>query len=220
MTLAIFDLDHTLLDADGPELWFNFLITKGVVEEATHREVRGRFTALYNAGELDAQEWASYESAPQVKHERAQLLAWRDEFRDEHARHRIPKETHELLANHRRQGHTRVVMSATNRFIVEASTALMDVDHVFATELGEENGRCTGIIQGIPCFRHGKVAIIEEWAEEWGHSLADAHFYSDSINDLPLLERVAKPVTVNPDKPLSVIAKDRGWPILIHRIPN
>ncbi|MGB0866649.1 MAG: HAD family hydrolase [Granulosicoccaceae bacterium] len=218
MTLAIFDLDHTLLDGDGPELWFNFLISKGVVEESAHRKALSRFAELYNSGELDAQEWASYESAPQVTHSREQLLAWRDEFRDQHTRHRIPAESHELLANHRRQGHTRVVMSATNRFIVEASTALMDVDHVFATELREENGRCTGNIHGTPCFKEGKVAIIEEWAEKWGHDLDGAYFYSDSINDLPLLERVCNPVVVNADKRLAPIAKERGWPMLYHRV--
>ncbi len=220
MTLAIFDLDHTLIDADSPELWFDFLIAKGVVQADSHRQAQARFNALYNAGELNAQEWASYESAPQVRHAREQLVAWRTEFSDNHARHRIPKETHELLAHHRRQGHTRVVMSATNRFIVEASTALLDVDHVFATELHHENGRCTGQIDGTPCFREGKVTIIEEWAQKWAHDLDSAHFYSDSINDLPLLERVGHPTVVNADAALTAIATDRGWPMLSHRVPH
>lgn len=218
MTLAIFDLDHTLLDADGPELWFDFLIGKGVVDEGAHRRAQARFTQLYNRGDLDAQEWASYESAPQVKHPPEQLRAWREEFREQVVRERIPQESHELLAKHRRLGHTRVVMSATNRFIVEASTDLMDVDQVFGTELQEEHGRCTGVIRGTPCFREGKVQIIEAWAEKWGHSLEGAYFYSDSINDLPLLERVANPVVVNPDARLSPIAQERGWPMLYHRV--
>jgi len=218
MTLAIFDLDHTLLDGDGPELWFNFLITKGAVNKSAHDAAQQRFTALYNAEKLDAQEWASYESAPQMAHTQEQLLAWRDEFSDKIIRHRIPKETHELLADHRRLGHMRVVMSATNRFIVEASTALMDVDQVFATEIKHVDGRCTGLIDGIPCYREGKVALIEQWATKWGHSLDNAHFYSDSINDLPLLERVTHPTVINADEPLRHIAEQRGWNKLSHRV--
>ncbi len=218
MTLAIFDLDHTLLDGDGPELWFNFLITKGVVDAEKHRRAQERFTELYNNGKLQAQDWATYESAPQVNYPQKQLLAWRDEFKEKYIRQRIPQESHQLLENHRRQGHTRIVMSATNRFIVEASTSLLDVDHVFATELKEELGQCTGMIDGIPCFREGKVAIIEDWATSWGHHLDDAYFYSDSINDLPLLERVANPTVVNADKPLAKIASNRGWPMLHHRV--
>lgn len=218
MTLAIFDLDHTLLDGDGPELWFEFLIGKGVVDKAKHQAAQQHFTALYNAGELNAQEWADYESAPQVEHSMEKLLAWRAEFSEQIIRHRIPKETHELLADHRRQGHTRVVMSATNRFIVEASTALMDVDHVFGTELKEIDGRRTTQIDGTPCFREGKVSIIEAWSKEWGHSLENAYFYSDSINDLPLLERVCNPTVINADQPLMAIAKERDWPILTHRV--
>ncbi len=220
MTLAIFDLDHTLLDGDGPELWFQFLISKGVVDQPSHEQAQQRFSTLYDAGELNAQEWASYESAPQMQHPIAQLEAWRDEFREQHIRQRIPQETHDLLAHHRRQGHTRIVMSATNRFIVEASTALLDVDHVFATELQHQNGQCTSVIEGTPCFREGKVTLIEAWAEKWAHDLDSAYFYSDSINDLPLLERVAHPVTINADKPLAEIASTRGWPSLIHRVAD
>lgn len=219
MTLAIFDLDHTLLDGDGPELWFNFLIDKGVVDPQTHQQAQQRFTALYDTGELNAQEWASYESAPQMRHTEERLTAWRDEFSEHHISHRIPKETHDLLAHHRRQGHTRIVMSATNRFIVEASTALLDVDHVFATELQHLNGRCTGVIEGTPCFREGKVTLIETWANKWGHNLDEAYFYSDSINDLPLLERVANPTVINADKALAAIAHTRNWPTLSHRVP-
>lgn len=218
MTLAIFDLDHTLLDGDGPDLWFNFLIEKGIVDEEQHRVAQQYFSDLYNSGQLDAQEWASYESAPQVNHEESQLIIWREEFKERFVKHRIPHETHELLAEHRRQGHTRIVMSATNRFIVEASTDLLDIDHVFATELKHVKGRCTGELDGIPCFRDGKVAIIEDWAATWGHHLDDAYFYSDSINDLPLLEKVPNPVVINGDKPLLQIANSRGWPTLSHRV--
>lgn len=218
MTLAIFDLDHTLLDGDGPELWFEFLIGKQMVDAEAHREAQARFSELYNAGKLDAHEWARYESGPQVALPPQQLKVLRREFSEQVLRSRIPRASHQLLQEHRRLGHLRVVMSATNRFLVEASTTLMDVDQVFATELVQLNGRYSGEIKGIPCFRDGKVAIIENWAAQWDHTLDDAWFYSDSINDLPLLERVANPTAVNPDPALAAIADRRGWPVRHHRV--
>ena len=216
MKLALFDLDHTLLDGDSDALWGRFLAREGVVDAAEYRREGARYMAEYRAGRLDIHEFLEFGLRPLKLHPRARLEAWRERFMDDSVRPRIPAEARELVARHRGLGHTLAIITATNRFISTPIAVEFGVPHLIATEPEEIDGRYTGGVVGPPCFREGKVEKLEAW-------LADAvpeetWFYSDSHNDLPLLTRVHHPVAVNPDEILAAVASERGWPLLEIRL--
>lgn len=214
MALALFDLDNTLLDGDSDYLWGEFLVERGVVDGDWYRAENQRFYDAYKAGKLDIHEFLGFALKPLADHPRAQLEAWRADFIESRIMPRVGADALRLVDHHREGGDMPLIITATNRFVTEPIAALFGVDHLLATEPAMEQGEYTGRVAGTPCFREGKLTRLREWLGNDDGQLATASFYSDSRNDLPLLEGVGNPVAVNPDPALAEIARDRNWPVM------
>jgi len=214
MKLALFDLDNTLLDGDSDYLWGEFLIARGVVDGDWYRRENDRFYQRYQAGELDIRAFLRFALKPLAEHPRDLLEAWRNDFLEEQIMPRIGTEALKLVDQHRNQGETPVIITATNRFVTEPIAQLFGIDHLLATEPEVQAGQFTGEVSGTPCFQDGKLIRLKEWLGGETAGLEQACFYSDSRNDLPLLEAVGRPVAVNPDPALQAVAQSRGWPIM------
>ncbi len=214
MTLAIFDLDHTLLAGDSDHAWGQFLIDQEIVDAVSYREANERYYAQYRAGTLDIFEFQEFSLKPLTRHDRAQLDAWHREFLSTRIRPMITPAARALVDDHRRQGHTLMIITSTNRFVTGPIAREFGIEHLLATDPEETDGRFTGRVAGIPCFREGKVARLRAWLEQRHESLTGSWFYSDSHNDLPLLELVDHPVAVNPDDVLRREAGVRHWPVM------
>ncbi len=215
MTLALFDLDNTLLAGDSDHAWGDFLVARGHVDAEAYRLANDRFYADYCAGTLDIRAFCEFVFAVLARNDRATLEAWRDEFMAECIEPMLLPQAHELLARHRAQGHTLVIITATNRFVTELIARRYGVEHLIATEPEQDgNGRYTGRLAGTPCFQDGKIIRLREWLAGRDESLEGSWFYSDSRNDLALLEAVDHPVAVDADPTLTAVARERGWPLL------
>ena len=210
--LALFDLDHTLLDGDSDSLWGRYLVRQGVLDGEEYRRASAKYHAAYVSGELDIHEFLAFGLRPLTDHSRGQLEAWRARFVQECILPRIPAASRELLARH--AGHTCIIITATNSFVTTPIAAEFGVPHLIATEPEEVDGRYTGRVAGVPCFRGGKVTKLQAWLEARSQTAGETWFYSDSHNDLPLLEQVTHPMAVNPDEVLARVARERGWPTL------
>ncbi|KAB2935978.1 MAG: HAD family hydrolase [Candidatus Contendobacter sp.] len=214
MSLAIFDLDNTLLGGDSDYLWGQFLVEQGLVDGEYYERENQRFYGQYQAGTLDIHEFLAFMLRPLAENSLTELLDWRARFIEAKIRPILLPRAAELVARHRNAGDTLLIVTATNRFITEPIAELLSVPHLLATEPEFAEGRYTGRARGVPCFRRGKVKRLDEWLDATGRDLADSWFYSDSHNDLPLLDRVAHPVAVDPDAVLAEHARQRGWPII------
>lgn len=215
MVLALFDLDNTLLRGDSDHAWCEFLVEKGVLGGEAYREANDRFYREYEAGTLDIREYLAFQLKPLGEHSMEELHRWREEYVETYVEPMISPDALALLEKHRSRGDELVLITATNRFVTEPIAERLNVPTLLATGVEEANGRYTGRPSGTPTFREGKVKRLEEWLNETGHTLEDSYFYSDSQNDLPLLERVDYPVAVNPDPILLAHAEEKGWPILV-----
>lgn len=214
MRLALFDLDNTLLAGDSDHAWGEFLCRHGLVDAVTYKARNDAFYQDYLAGKLDVMAYQNFCQELLGRTEMAQLQAWHQQFMAEFIEPIVLAKGVELVRRHQEAGDRVVIITATNRFITAPIAARIGVDTLLATECEEQDGRYTGRLTDIPCFQEGKVTRIERWLAETGHSLEGAYFYSDSRNDLPLLERVTHPVAVDPDPILRGIAEERGWQIL------
>lgn len=214
LSLAIFDLDHTLIGGDSDHAWGEFLCRKGVVNEAEYRAANDRFYEEYLRGEMDIHQFLNFALNPLAQHSPEQLNLWHAEFMQECIEPIILPRAEALLEQHRSQGDFLLIITATNRFVTAPIARRLGVDDLIATDPEMVNGRFTGRVAGTPCFQEGKVKRLEQWLRQTGRSLEGSWFYSDSNNDLPLLETVDNPVAANPDERLSAIARERGWPIL------
>lgn len=214
MSLAIFDLDNTLLGGDSDYLWGQFLVEQGRVDGAHYARENQRFYQAYEAGTLDIDEYQSFMLRPLTGHPLAELQAWREQFIAEKIQPILLPKALELLNQHRVAGDRLVIITATNRFITAPIAERLGVAHLLATEPEMVNDRYTGRTVGIPCFQQGKVQRLNLWLAEQGLDLSDSWFYSDSHNDLPLLNRVTRPVAVDPDPTLAAHAQEQGWPII------
>lgn len=217
MALALFDLDNTLLGGDSDHLWGEYLIAIGVVDGDHHRRENDRFYREYVEGRLDIDEFLAFALAPLAAHEPEKLHEWRRTFVDTRIRPIVLAAARTLVERHREKGDTPVIVTATNRFVTEPIADLFGIPHLLATEPERRDGRYTGRATGTPTFREGKVEVLDAWLDEHGESLDGAWFYSDSRNDLPLLERVDHPVAVDPDDTLRRLARKRGWPVITLR---
>lgn len=217
MPLAIFDLDNTLLAGDSDHAWGEFLVEQGLVDGESYRRENERYYAEYRSGTLDILEFLAFALRPLAQHDRATLEAWRARYLREKVVPMITDQARALVEQHRAAGDTLVVITATNSFVTAPIAQMFGIEHLIATEPELRNGRYTGRVTGVPCFREGKVVRLEEWMARHGYTLAGSWFYSDSHNDLPLLDRVTHPVAVNPDEILKREAEHRGWPILTLR---
>ena len=214
MSLAIFDLDNTLLGGDSDYLWGQFLVEQGLVDGECYERENQRFYDQYRAGVLDIYEFLAFMLRPLAETPLAELLEWRKQFMEQKIQAILLPKAIELLDRHRAAGDTLLIITATNRFITEPIAELLNVPHLLATEPEFADGRYTGRPRGIPCFQHGKVERLDEWLGATGHDLVSSWFYSDSHNDLPLLDQVAHPVAVDPDAALAEHARRCGWPII------
>lgn len=214
MTLAIFDLDNTLLDGDSDYLWGRFLCDEGLVDARSYEIENQRFYEEYKTGVLDIFEFLAFSLQPLSEHSMEELAILHKKFMDSVIRPRITLAARQLLEKHRNNGDFLLIITATNLFITAPVAQELGVDDIIATDAEIKNERYTGKVEGTPCFREGKVTRLEQWLKQQGRNLAESWFYSDSHNDLPLLECVTHPVAVDPDDTLADHASARGWPIL------
>ena len=220
MNLALFDLDNTLLSGDSDFEWAQFLIGKGVVDREIQEAKNIEFYEQYKAGTLDIQAFLAFQLAPLTRHPRAELDAWHAEYLERHIRPLIGEPARALVRKHQDDGDLCALVTATNSFVTGPIAREFGVAHLIATVPEWEDGRFTGRARGTPSFREGKILRTEAWLESlglcWG-SFEKSYFYSDSLNDLPLLSTVDTPVAVDPDDTLRAHASEMGWKIITLR---
>lgn len=214
MSLAIFDLDNTLIGDDSDFLWGQFLVDQGIVDKAYYEACNTKFYADYKQGSLNIVEFLNFSLKPLANHPSAQLYQWRQQFVEQVITPVLLPAAFELVDKHRTRGDTLLVITATNRFVTEPIVKLYGIDNLLATTPEFKNGGYTGAFIDVPCFQTGKVTLLEQWLENSGETLSGSYFYSDSHNDLPLLAKVDHPVAVDPDEKLKIAAETNGWPII------
>lgn len=220
MNLALFDLDNTLLNGDSDFEWAQFLIEQGVLDRELFEAKNLAFYEQYKAGTLDIYEFLDFQLKPLSRHARKVLNGWRDDFMQHKVHGMMTVPARELVARHRAAEDVCVIITATNSFVTSPIAREFGVEHLIATEPEEKDGEFTGCVAGVPCFREGKITRLENWFAQrgWGwDSFADSFFYSDSLNDLPLLAKVNNPIAVDPDATLRKHAEQHGWRILTLR---
>lgn len=214
MALAIFDLDNTLIAGDSDYSWGEFLVAEGAVDGDHYREMNDTFYRQYQEGILDIRDYLAFALKPLATLEREVLSRLHRKFMAEVIGPMWLPRAVSLLQEHRRRGDFLLVITSTNRFVVEPICAKLGVDDLLATDLVASGDGYTGEVAGEPTFREGKVRRLERWLAETGRSLEGSCGYSDSINDLPLLEAVDTPVAVDPDDALAALAAKRGWRVI------
>lgn len=218
LRLALFDLDHTLLDGDSNTLWLDFLAEHGHVPPHAGR-MQAEHMAAYVAGQLDIDAYLGFHLGLLAGQPLSHWAPIRDRFIAERIAPRIPDAACRAVAGHQARGHRMAIVTATHSFLSEAIAGLFGLA-LIAPQAEVRDGRLTGRIVGLPCFQEKKLACLQAWLEKEGldkEPAAERHFYSDSANDLPLLEYASHPVAVNPDGRLAEIAGQRGWPIRVWR---
>ena len=216
-SLALFDLDHTLLPLDSDYTWGQFLVAVGAVDAASFAADNQRLMDSYNAGTLTAAESLPILLAPLAAHPKSQLDAWHAQFMVEHIMPAIKPAARALLSHHANRGDLIAIVTATNRFVTAPIATALGVAHLLATEPEYTGGAFTGHWVGEACFKAGKISHVRDWLAKQGKTLADfeeSWFYSDSANDLPLMECVTHPVACNPSASLDAVALARGWRIV------
>jgi HAD superfamily hydrolase (TIGR01490 family) len=216
MRLALFDLDHTLLSGDSDVLWCEFLINQGLLDPS-FRERNRRMAAAYTEGSVTPADYCNFYAAILAGKDESYWQPLRERFLEQVIQPRIPTDARALLQQHRDSGHTLVLTTATNRVVSALTAADLGVDHYLATEVEMVDGRFTGRTQGVLNMRTGKVERLRQWLQAQGQPesvLKQAAFYTDSINDLPLLSVVRRPVVVDPDPRLESAALRKGWKVL------
>jgi len=214
MRLALFDLDNTLLTGDSDYEWGEFLIDRGIVERDAYEAQNRAYYAQYAAGTLDIHEYLGFALRPLAAHADEVLARWHGDFMRTRILPMIGSQARTLVRSHLDRGDLCAIITATNSFVTAPIAQEFGVAHLIATEPERHNGRFTGAVAGTPCFREGKVRRLDEWLSAQGRRIGDfaeSAFYSDSHNDLPLLERVSRPVAVDPDDTLAQEAARRGW---------
>jgi HAD superfamily hydrolase (TIGR01490 family) len=214
MNLALFDLDNTLLACDSDYEWGQFLVDRGVLDRETYESQNAAFYEQYKQGTLDIHEFLGFALRPLAEHAPADLERWHADFMATRIRPAMGAAAKALVQRHLAEGDLCAVVTATNSFVTAPIAREFGVPHLVATEPERSGGRFTGRVAGIPCFREGKIARVEAWLALQGRRLQDfpqSAFYSDSHNDLPLLERVTRPVAVDADPKLAAVALARGW---------
>jgi HAD superfamily hydrolase (TIGR01490 family) len=214
MPLAIFDLDNTLLNGDSDYLWGQFLGELGAVDRASYERENQRFYQDYREGRLDIMAFLAFSLRPLSQYPREDLDAWHRRFMREKIEPLITPAAEQLVERHRAAGDTLMIITATNAFVTAPIAARLGIRHLIATEPEMQGDRFTGLVAGVPSFRDGKVSRLQTWLSRHGTTLDGSWFYSDSHNDLPLLERVSHPVAVDPDDILADHARRRGWPVI------
>src|SRR5437868_3330810 len=217
MRLALFDLDNTLLAGDSDYEWGQFLVDRGILERAAYEAQNSAYYDQYVAGTLDIHEYLGFALRPLAQHAAADLERWHAQFMRERIAPMIKPPARALVREHLGAGDLCAIITATNSFVTAPIAREFGVAHLIATEPESREGRFTGRVAGTPCFREGKVRRLDEWLASLERKLEDfdaSTCYSDSHNDLPILERVTQPVAVDPDEQLAGHAGRHGWPII------
>ncbi|OQK18481.1 phosphoserine phosphatase [Methyloprofundus sedimenti] len=214
MSLAIFDLDNTLLANDSDYLWGQFLVDQKIVDASYYAQENERFYQEYKQGQLDIMEFLNFSLKPLADNTLENLYQWRSQFITEVIQPILLEPARELISKHQQMGDTLLVITATNQFVTEPIVNLYGIKHLLATIPELIADRYTGKVSGTPCFQEGKVARLQQWLQDTGYNLEGSWFYSDSHNDLPLLKLVDHPVAVNPDDVLKQYAEQTNWPII------
>jgi len=214
MKLAVFDLDHTLLAGDSDYLWGQFLAEQGHVDRVAYEAENRRFYDEYQAGTLDILKFCAFSLRPLAEHAPETLKAWRRQFLREKIEPIIAPGATALLERHRAEGAILLITSATNRFVTEPIAELLGVPHLIATDPEISDGRYTGHVDGLPNFQGGKVTRLKDWLRQRAERCTYMTAYSDSRNDIPLLEMADCAVAVDPDEVLRAEAQRRGWAVI------
>jgi HAD superfamily hydrolase (TIGR01490 family) len=217
MRLALFDLDNTLLAGDSDYEWGQFLVDRGVLDRDGYEAQNRAYYEQYVAGTLDIHEYLGFALRPLAEHASEDLERWHADFMRSRILPMVRAQARALVRKHLESGDLCAIITATNSFVTRPIAREFGVAHLIATEPEARAGRFTGRVAGTPCFREGKVRRLDEWLAAQGRSLREfetSSFYSDSHNDLPLLERVSRPVAVDPDETLKSEAGRRGWEVI------
>ena len=218
MQLALFDLDNTLLTGDSDSGWISYLVDQGILDRQTFEQQNAVFFAQYQAGTLDIDEYHAFQMQSLTCLPRAALERHLDDYLETRIRPMITEKARSQVNRHLENGDLCALVTATNCFITSPICREFGIPHLIATVAAQENGEFTGKPRGTPSFREGKISRVDDWLESWGlwrGSFERSWFYSDSLNDLPLLEIVSDPIAVNPDPTLRAHAERAGWEILM-----
>jgi HAD superfamily hydrolase (TIGR01490 family) len=213
MALALFDLDNTLLADDSDYLWGCFLVDKGLVDKIAYDAANKRFYDEYKQGTLDIFEFLAFSLKPLTRYSSEKLSGLHQEFMETRIHPVMTEKGMEQIRYHRDKGDVTVIITATNSFVTRPIAAAFGVDDLIATEPEMVDGKYTGNVAGVPCFQHGKVTRLRQWLVDTSHDLEGSTFYSDSHNDIALLECVSIPIAVDPDDQLKATALARNWEI-------
>ncbi|HIL03337.1 MAG TPA: HAD family hydrolase [Candidatus Thioglobus autotrophicus] len=214
MALAIFDLDKTLIGGDSDFLWGEFLSEIGAVDADTYQIKNQYFFDQYALGKLNINEYLEFCLEPLSLNSRTTLDEWHQRFMQAKIEQILLPKAQAIIDKHKAKGDTILVITATNSFVTGPIVKRYGIDNLLATNPEVKNGKFTGKVEGEPCFQKGKIAHLDRWLEQTGEDMTGAYFYSDSHNDLPMLELVDNPVVVHGDETLQKVAKERGWPSL------
>jgi HAD superfamily hydrolase (TIGR01490 family) len=214
LDLTLFDLDHTLLAGDSDYLWGRFLVDEGVVDSAHYARENERFHDQYKAGNLDIHAYQRFALAPLLENSLQTMHALRRDYVERIISPIVARHAKALVDHHRARGDAIAIITATNRFITEPIAELLDIDALIATEPEIVDGAYTGEIAGTPSFQDGKIARAIDWVAEQPQPFEHVTFYSDSLNDLPLLRWADTAIAVDPDETLAAAAREAGWPII------
>ena len=214
MTVAIFDLDNTLIGGDSDYLWGEFLCDEGIItDRESFQKMNDYFYHQYEIGELDIYAWAEFSFKVLTEFSFDELSDLRQKFVDTKIKPIFLKKAQSCINGHKENGHQVLVITASNTFITKPVVEMYGIRHLLATEPEFKSGRFTGKVSGIPCFQSGKIDNLMPWLEKNNESLIGSYFYSDSHNDLPLLELVDNPIAVNSDEILTSAAHENGWQV-------
>ncbi len=218
MALAIFDLDNTLIAGDSDALWGEFMVSNGLVDSEGYRQANNDFYEQYKQGVLNIDEYLAFSLKPLTEHTLEALADWHSQFMEQHINPILLAKGLAQIDQHRQQGDHIMIITATNRFIAEPIASTFNVDTLLAIDLEVSNNRYTGNVSGVVTYQRGKVVRLQNWLQAHPeHTMENSYFYSDSKNDLPLLEQVDHPVAVDPDPDLALVASKNNWSVVSFR---
>ena len=215
MNLALFDLDNTLIDGDSDYEWGSFLVENNFVDPDYYKRKNEAFFEQYREGTLCPKEFAKFSYEPLTKYDFKFLLNIRERFFKEKIKPIILSKAEDLVNLHRKNNDIIIIVTATNSFISKLSADYFKIENLLATEPEFKDGKFTGELSGEPCFKEGKVNKVKNWLEENKHiNFDDIYFYTDSHNDIKLLEFCTKPIAVDPDNILKDVSEKNNWKII------
>jgi HAD superfamily hydrolase (TIGR01490 family) len=213
VALVIFDLDNTLIAGDSDHAWGEFLVEQKIVDADYYQTKNDQFFQDYQSGSLVIEEYLAFALEPLAKHTLEDLLSWREDFLSEKILPLMLPKAKALIEKHRKQGDYLLIITATNHFVTELIAKLLNVDDLIATNPEQNSVGFTGKVAGTPSFKEGKITRLNEWLKCNNHSMTGSYFYSDSHNDLPLLQLVDNPVAIDPDETLRTYCEKNNWVI-------